>query len=109
MNIYEQQASNRRMTWFIMAVFVAFFLFIGLGFDYFHQSFNPAGTPQYVWNNSGYYEAQSSSQPVPYGTIIALLVGFGMVLNSVFNGPAMVLRSTMARTSSSMTRAVSSL
>ncbi|OGS62419.1 MAG: hypothetical protein A3J79_07990, partial [Elusimicrobia bacterium RIFOXYB2_FULL_62_6] len=97
MNIYEQQASNRRMTWFIMAVFVAFFLFIGLGFDYFHQSFNPAGTPQYVWNNSGYYEAQSSSQPVPYGTIIALLVGFGMVLNSVFNGPAMVLRSTMAR------------
>lgn len=85
------------MTWVIMLVFVAFFLFIGLGFDYFHNSFNPAKTPQYVWNSSGYYEARTSSQPVPYGTIIALLVGFGMVINSMLNGPAMVLRSTMAR------------
>lgn len=97
MNIYEQQSANRRMTWVIMLAFVGFFLFIGLGFDYFHQSFNPAGAPNYVWNSSGYYEAQSSAQRVPYGTIIALLIGFGMTLNSVFNGPAMVLRSTMAR------------
>ena len=85
------------MTWGIMLVFVVFFLFIGLGFDYFYLSFNPAKSPQYVWNSAGYYEAAVSSQPVPFGTIIALLLGFGMVLNSLFNGAAMVLRSTMAR------------
>jgi len=85
-----------------MAAFLVFFLIIGLGFDFFYLSFNPAKTPQYNWNSSGYYEAVVSSQPVPYGTIVALLVGFGMVLNSVFNGSQMVLRSTMARRAVSM-------
>lgn len=85
------------MTWVIMLVFVVFFLFLGLGFDYFYLSFNPAKSPQYVWNNAGYYEAAASSQSVPFGTIMALLLGFGMVVNSLFNGAAMVLRSTMAR------------
>lgn len=102
MNIYEQQASNRRMTWAIMFVFVVFFVVIGLGFDFFYLSFNPAAEPAYKWNAAGYYDAAVSSQPVPYGTLVALLVGFGMVANSMVNGAGMVLRSTMARRAVSM-------
>lgn len=99
MNIFEQQAANRRMTAMIIAVFVAFFLFIGLGFDYFYLNFNPAGAPQMVLNADGFYEAKSAGAAanIPFGTIVALLIGLGMSVNSLFNGPAMVLRSTMAR------------
>ncbi|OGS11310.1 MAG: hypothetical protein A2285_10840 [Elusimicrobia bacterium RIFOXYA12_FULL_57_11] len=103
MNIYEQQASNRRMTAMVMAAFVAFFLVIGLGFDFFYLSFNPGAEPQLKWNTAGgYYEAQKASQAsnIPFGTIISLLAGLGMAANSMFNGPAMVLRSTMARRAS---------
>ena len=99
MNIYEQQASNRRMTAAIMALFVAFFLALGLGFDFFYLNFSPAAKPQYKRNSDGYYEAQSSSaaSKIPFGTILALLAGLGMAANSMVNGPRMVLRSTMAR------------
>ena len=88
----------------MIAVFVAFFLFIGLGFDYFYLNFNPRGAPQMRMNADGYYEPQApgAASSIPFGTIIALLVGLGMSVNSLINGPAMVLRSTMAR------RAVSS-
>ena len=85
------------MTWGIMFVFVALFLAIGIGFDFFYLSFNPAKAPVYKWNSLGYYEAAVASQPVPYGTILALLIGLGMVANSVANGAKMVLRSTQAR------------
>lgn len=36
MNLYQQQASNRRRTWLIMAVFVAFLFLLGYGFDLFY-------------------------------------------------------------------------
>ena len=86
------------MTAFIMAVFVALFLLMGLGFDFFYLSFRPAADPKYNLTSSGYYEADThTSQPIPYGTIIALLIGLGLAANSMANGPAMVLRSTMAR------------
>jgi heat shock protein HtpX len=99
MNIYEQQASNRRMTAFLMAVFVVFFLVIGLGFDYFYLNFTPGGAPAApVLGADGFYEAsRGQAQNIPFGTILALLVGLGMTANSFFNGPRMVLRSTMAR------------
>ena len=99
MNIFEQQASNRRMTAMIIAVFVAFFLVIGLGFDYFYLNFSPAGAARLQAGANGYYEAQAAgaASQVPFGTIIALLVGLGMSFNSLVNGPRMVLRSTMAR------------
>jgi heat shock protein HtpX len=99
MNIYEQQSSNRRMTAVIMAAFVTFFLFLGLGFDYFYLNFSPLAATQYKWNAGGYYEAQhpSGASRIPIGTIIALLIGAGVAANSVMNGPAMVLRSTGAR------------
>lgn len=82
----------------IMAVFVLFFLFIGIGFDFFYLNFNPVHQPTVEWNANGYYEARGSTgSRIPFGTIISLLVGLGMVGNGLFNGPAMVLRSTMAR------------
>ena len=98
MNIYEQQASNRRTTVFIMAVFVGFFLVIGLGFDYFYLNFTPAASAAPVLGADGYYEAsRGQAQNIPFGTIIALLVGLGLTANGFFNGARMVLRSTMAR------------
>lgn len=99
MNIYEQQSANRRMTAVIMAAFVGFFLFLGLGFDYFYLNFSPLAAPQYRWNSDGYYEAQrpSGASRVPFGTMIALLIGLGVAANSMANGPSMVLRSCMAR------------
>jgi heat shock protein HtpX len=99
MNIYEQQESNRRTTMVLLGAFLLLFLALGAGFDFFYLSFNPvAGEPSYKLNAAGYYEVHNARpQMIPYGTIVALLFGVLMVLNSVFNGPAMVLRSTMAR------------
>ena len=99
MNIYEQQTANRRMTALIMAVFVLFFLLIGLGFDYFYLNYNPLRQPEVQLSSDGYYEVKPPSLPhrVPFGTIIALLIGAGLAANSYFNGPGMVLRSTMSR------------
>lgn len=86
------------MTAGIMAVFIGFFLAIGLGFDFFYLNFNPGAVPEYKLKPAGYYEAQGSGGGnVPYGTIGALLFGLGMAANSVFNGTGMVLRSTKAR------------
>ncbi len=99
MNIYEQQESNRRTTMVLMGVFLLLFLAVGVGFDFFYLSFNPvAAEPSYKLNAAGYYEVYNTRpQMIPYGTIGALLFGVIMVINSVFKGPAMVLRSTLAR------------
>ncbi len=99
MNILEQQESNRRITALIMGGFIAFFLFLGLGFDYFYLNFRPGAEPDVVMNSEGFYEAKrpGAASSIPFGTLIALLIGLGMTANSYFNGPRMVLRSTMAR------------
>jgi len=102
MNIYEQQTKNKRLTAIIMVVFIAFFLFLGLGFDYFYASFKPQAEPVFTENYDGYYETEMKNQPIPYATIIAFLVGCFMVGNSAFNGAQMVLKSTMARRASSL-------
>lgn len=95
MNIYEQQASNRRLTAAIMAAFLALFLAVGLGFDYFYLNFNPGGA---VMDRQGVYEThRRPGSGVPFGTVIALLAGLALTANSYFNGPRMVLRSTLAR------------
>ena len=104
MNIYEQQASNRRTTALIMAAFAAFFLVIGLGFDYFYFNFGRdlpsigglAGTAYQETVAPGQYRGGGGNN-VPFGTILALIVSAGLMLNSYFNGARMVLRSTMAR------------
>ena len=76
MNLYEQQASNRRKTWLIMIAFVAFLLVLGLGFDAF-----------YVGAGGGF---------VPIGSLLALGVGSVSALVSYFNGDRAVLAATHA-------------
>jgi heat shock protein HtpX len=71
LNLYEQQASNRRRTWLIMIAFVAFLVFLGLGFDTF-----------YIGMTGGY---------VPVGSVVALGVGSVSALTSYFHGDRAVL------------------
>ena len=44
MNLYEQQTSNRRKTWLVMIIFVAFLFVLGLGFDAFFIDRSTVGT-----------------------------------------------------------------
>jgi heat shock protein HtpX len=76
-NLYEQQASNRRKTWLVMLAFVAFFLLIGIGFDAF-----------YIGAGGG---------AAPIGTVIALGVGSVSAAVSYFSGDRAVLAATAAR------------
>jgi heat shock protein HtpX len=71
MNLYEQQAANRRRTWLIMLAFVAFLGFLGFGFDAF-----------YIGLTGGY---------VPVGSVLALGVGSVSALTSYFHGDRAVL------------------
>ena len=77
MNLYEQQASNRRKTWLVMLAFVAFFLFLGFGFDAFYLGAARGG--------------------FPVGSAIALGVGSVSAAVSYFSGDRAVLLSTAAR------------
>jgi heat shock protein HtpX len=77
MNLYEQQASNRRRTWLIMAGFVAFLFLLGAGFDTF-----------YLGQGGGY---------VPIGSIGALAIGGVSSLASYYRGDRAVLLSTGAK------------
>jgi heat shock protein HtpX len=76
MNILEQQASNRRRTWLVMLVFIAFLVLLGTGFDWYI-----VGTPF-----GGF----------PVGSVVALAVGSGSALFSYFAGDRAVLLSTHA-------------
>jgi heat shock protein HtpX len=71
LNLYEQQAANRRRTWLIMIAFVAFLVFLGFGFDAF-----------YIGMTGGY---------VPVGSVVALGVGSVSALTSYFHGDRAVL------------------
>lgn len=75
MNIYEQEAHNRRWTWLIISTFIAFFLFIGLGFDYYYGF--RAGAPVF--------------------TVAALLFGVIMAYSGWRYGDRLVLYSTHAQ------------
>jgi heat shock protein HtpX len=76
-NLYEQQTSNRRKTWLIMAAFVALLLVLGIGFDTFYVG--------------------AAGGAVPVGTIAALAIGSGSALASYYGGERAVLLSTNAR------------
>jgi len=76
-NLYEQQAANRRKTWLIMSAFILFLLFIGAGFDVF-----------YLGQAGGY---------VPVGSLLALSVGSVSSLVSYYAGDRAVLLATAAR------------
>jgi heat shock protein HtpX len=75
-NIYAQQAANRRRTWLIMAVFVALLVALGVGFD---AAFLNAGGG------------------VPVGSIAALAVGSASAAGSYYGGAQAVLRASGAR------------
>ncbi len=77
MNLYEQQAANRRKTWLIMSAFVLFLLFIGAGFDFLYIG-----------------EAGGS---VPVGSLLALTVGSVSSAVSYFAGDRAVLLATSAQ------------
>jgi heat shock protein HtpX len=76
MNIFEQQADNKRNTWLLLVVFVLFLLVLGLGFD------------RFVLGTQG--------PSVPLGGLAAL--GFGSIsaLTSYFAGDRAVLLSSGA-------------
>src|ERR1700686_2605623 len=71
MNLYEQQAANRRRTWLIMLAFVAFLVVLGFGFDAF-----------YIGVTGGY---------VPVGAVTALGVGSVAARGGSFHGDRAVL------------------
>jgi heat shock protein HtpX len=76
MNLFEQQAANRRRTWLIMIAFVAMLLGLGAGFD-----------ASFVGVAGGY---------VPVGTLAALGGGTLSALASYYKGDRAVLASTTA-------------
>jgi heat shock protein HtpX len=87
MNLYEQQAFNRRRTWLVMLVFVGFLVLIGAGFDLFY--FNAGG------------------RFVPVGSAIALGVGSVSALVSYFTGDRAVLLATKAKPLAELTAGTS--
>jgi heat shock protein HtpX len=76
-NLYEQQAANRRKTWLIMSAFILLLLLIGAGFDVF-----------YLGQLGGY---------APVGSLLALTVGSVSSLISYYAGDKAVLLATGAR------------
>jgi heat shock protein HtpX len=77
MNLYEQQASNRRRTWLIVAAFMAFLLLLDMGFDAF---FTDA--------TGGFF---------PIGTFAALALGSVSAFASYYSGDRAVLAATGAQ------------
>jgi heat shock protein HtpX len=76
MNIYDQQAANRRRTWLVMAIFIAFLACLGAGFDLF------------ILGDGQYY--------APVATTAAVAIGAGQSWWSLRNGDQAVLRSSSA-------------
>jgi heat shock protein HtpX len=76
-NLFEQQASNRRRTWAVMAVFVAFLSFLGYGFDRF-------------------FLGSHGAMPFPIGSIVALGFGSLSAFSSYYAGDRAVLLSSGA-------------
>jgi heat shock protein HtpX len=73
MNLYEQQASNRRRTWIVMGVFVAFLFVLGYGFDVFYLGVR-----------------------VPVAAFIAVVVGAASSAAGFYSGDRAVLASAGA-------------
>lgn len=77
MNLYEQQALNRRRTWMVMAAFIALLVLVGAGFDFF------------VLGQGQTY--------VPLGSVMAVALGGGQAWWSLRFGDRAVLRSAAAQ------------
>lgn len=77
MNLYEQQAANRRKTWIIMSGFILFLVFLGAGFDFIYMG--------------------GAGGSVPVGSLLALTVGSFSSGISYFAGDRAVLLATAAQ------------
>src|SRR5574338_909164 len=77
MNLFDQQKSNRRRTWLIMALFVGFLLVLGAGFDLF------------VLGQNGV--------TLPIGSFFALGIGSATAWSGYLHGDRAVLLSAGAR------------
>lgn len=75
MNIYEQVNSNKLATKLIVIIFILFFLFIGLGFDYYF----------------------GQAKVIPFFTIFAFLFGLVSVYNVYKHGDRFILNSAHAK------------
>ena len=75
MNLYEQQKANRKNTVIVVAVFIVFFAFLGLGFDIFYFGFNPWASG--AASNGFDEQAPAPGVGFPVATLIALLFGSG--------------------------------
>jgi heat shock protein HtpX len=71
----------------VIAVFLLYFVFLGLGFDFFYFGYGG-------WFASGETEGGS---PLPFGTALALLVASGQAWWGLRNGDRAVLASAQAR------------
>jgi len=80
-NIFEQQAANRRNTVVVMAVFVLFVAFLGLGFDVFFLGYDPGGRGLFGF---------------PVATLAAILIGAFSAYNGLESGARTVLASSGA-------------
>jgi len=93
MNLYEQQQANRRNTKIVVAVFLLFFVFLGLGFDIFYFGYSP-------WSphptNYLEYEEREQGIPFPMATILALLIGSGQAWWGLRAGDKAVLAAASA-------------
>jgi len=94
MNLYEQQRANRKNTVVVVAVFIVFFAFLGMAFDFFYFGFNP-------WSNGAFTNSFGEEMPAsglgfPVATAIALLIGSGQAWWGLRFGDRAVLSSSGA-------------
>lgn len=82
-DLWEEQARNRRNTWFLIAAFVVLLGVLGFGADVF------------IWTQAGAGEFPSGF--VPIATPIALAVGLLQSAGGYMGGASAVLSSTRAR------------
>lgn len=75
MNIYEQIANNQRTSWIILSIFILFFLFLGIGADYFY----------------------GAGIGIPIFTAIAVIFGLISSFSGYYYGDKLVLSSTHAQ------------
>lgn len=90
MNIYEQQEANRKKTWLVVGIFILFFVFLGLGLDFFYLGFNPWASPPPL---EGFREP---SLPFPLATILALAISSGWTWWGLKHGEGAVLAASQA-------------
>ncbi|MBI4461042.1 MAG: M48 family metallopeptidase [Acidobacteria bacterium] len=100
MNIYEQQAANRKKTWLVVAIFIVFFAFLGLGFDHFYLGFTPWAPPpqpyEYEPVSGVRLTGQEASASLPLATLFAVLFSSGWAWWGLRAGDRAVLSATGA-------------